>query len=123
MENLLKDIVEQAKQNPNFRKVLLTGPKTQVVIMSLMPGEEIGEEVHPNIDQVLYFVEGSGEAIIEGERAFMEQGDLILVPAGTKHNFVNSGDKDLKILTFYSPPEHPAGTIHKTKQEAEDSHH
>ena len=75
-------------------------------------------ETHPDNDQVLYFVDGEGKAILSGEEAVIKKGDLVLVKAGTEHNFINTGDEDLKIITTYSPPHHPAGTIHKTKEEA-----
>lgn len=121
MKGLIKDIKEKAKQNNYFREVLETGEKTQVVIMSIPVGGEIGMEVHENEDQVLYLLEGSGKAILNNEEESYEQGDIVLVRRGTQHNFVNTGDKDLKIITTYSPPHHPSGTIHKTKEEADNA--
>lgn len=117
----IKDIVNQAKLNTYFRQVLATGPNTQVVIMSIPPGGEIGEEVHEDNDQALYLVGGKGLAIVDGESYNYETGDLVLVPAGTKHNFIASGDVDMKIVTTYSPPHHPEGTVHRTKAEADSS--
>lgn len=115
----IKDILSKCQQNTYFRQVLATGPHSQVVIMSINPGEDIGEETHPDNDQVLYLVAGRGKAVLNHEETDYSAGDLVLVPAGTLHNFVNSGGEDLKIITTYSPPHHPDGTIHKTKQDAE----
>lgn len=119
MIGLIKNIVEKAKQNTYFRQVLETGENTQVVIMCIPPNGEIGMEVHEKEDQVLYFVEGRGEAILNNEKSAVEKGDIVLVRKGTNHNFVNTGDIDLKIITTYSPPHHPSSTIHKTKEEAD----
>ncbi len=119
MQAFIHDIKEKAKENTNFRQVLATSEHTQVVVMSIPPGEDIGEEVHSSNDQVLYFVEGQGKAILEGEERTFGENDIFLVKSGTKHNFINTGPKDLKIITAYSPPHHPDGTIHKTKSEAE----
>ncbi len=113
------DIVGWARQNANFREVLATGPYSQVVVMSIPPGGEIGEEVHPHTDQVLVFVQGQGEAILEHDRSAIVPGRLILVPAGTLHNVVNVGSDDLRLYTVYAPPEHAPGTIHRTKAEAD----
>jgi mannose-6-phosphate isomerase-like protein (cupin superfamily) len=116
------NIKELAKENTNFRKVLYTGKYSQLVIMSIPPGGDIGEETHDDVDQVLFFVKGEGEAVINGEVKPVEKGQAVYVPAGTLHNFKNTGSEDLKLYTVYSPPEHPDGTIHKTKEEAEASH-
>ena len=118
MKGFIKDITGQAMANTYFRQVLENGTHTQVVIMSIPPAGEIGMETHPDNDQVLYFVSGKGKAILNGEEAEIGAGDLVLVNAGTEHNFMNTGDEDLKIITTYSPPHHPAGTIHRTKEEA-----
>ncbi len=114
-----KNIIELAKQNDNFRQVVNTGKHSQVVLMSLLPGEDIGEEIHETIDQALIFVEGNGEAVIEGEASLIKEGDLVFVDAGVKHNFKNTGSVALKLYTVYSPAEHPADRIQKTKAEAE----
>lgn len=113
------NISQQAKSNDNFRKVLATGQHTQVVIMSIPAGGEIGEEVHPDNDQVLYLVEGAGEAMVNDETTSFSAGDLILVPAGAKHNVKTVGEAAMKIITTYSPPHHPDGTIHATKADAD----
>jgi mannose-6-phosphate isomerase-like protein (cupin superfamily) len=117
------DILRLAAENRAFRRELLTGPKAQIVLMSVPPGGEIGEEVHDGVDQVLVFVEGEGEAILDGESSPVEPGRLVLVPAGTRHNFVNRGDADLRLYTIYAPPEHPPGTVHETKAEADAAEH
>ena len=113
------NIKELAKENTFFRKVVYTGKHAQLVLMSIPPGGDIGEETHPDIDQILFFVKGKGEAIIEGKPAPLGKGDAVFVPAGTLHNFKNTGEEDLKLYTVYSPPQHPDGTIHETKEEAE----
>lgn len=115
----INDILNQSKDNEFFRHVLATGKNTQVVIMSIPPGGEIGEEVHPDNDQVLYLVEGAGQVVLDGQASDYNAGDLVLVPAGTKHNFITKGEAAMKIITTYSPPHHPDGTIHKTKAEAD----
>ncbi len=119
MDCLVKDINSQAKNNAYFRQVLQTGKNTQVVIMSIPAGEDIGMEVHPDNDQVLYLLSGQGKVVINGEEADFAEGDLALVNAGNMHDFINTGDQPMKIITTYSPPHHPVGTIHKTKEEAE----
>ena len=113
------NVVKEAKENEFFRKVLYTGKHAQLVLMSIAVGEDIGEETHDNVDQLLFFVQGKGEAVIEGSATPIEAGDMTFVPAGTLHNFKNIGDEALKLYTVYSPANHPDGTIHKTKAEAE----
>lgn len=112
------DIIKLAKENPYFRQVLATSEHSQVVIMSVPPGGEIGEEIH-TVDQTLVFVEGTGQAILNDVASDVAPNDLVMVPAGTKHNFKNTGSVDWKLFTVYAPPEHKQGTIHKTKTEAE----
>jgi mannose-6-phosphate isomerase-like protein (cupin superfamily) len=108
------DILSLVKQNNNFRKEINTADHTQVVLMSLKPGEDIGLEVHKKIDQILVFVQGSGEAIIVGKKFPIREGTLAFVPV---HNFINTGKTDLKLFTTYSPPNHAAGILQKTKAE------
>ena len=117
-----EDIVKRAKANSYFREVLATGPHSQVVVMSILPGGDIGEEVHDDVDQTLVFVEGEGEAILDGEKSAVGVDRLVHVPAGTRHNFVNTGKVDLRLYTIYAPPEHKPGTIHKTEAEADAAH-
>ncbi|RBY90432.1 cupin domain-containing protein [Blastococcus sp. TBT05-19] len=112
-------IATEAEKSPDFRRVLWTGSKTQLVIMTIPPGGEIGEEVHEDIDQILTFVSGTGRAIVAGSEKNVAQGDLVVVPAGKKHNFVNTGANPLILYTVYGPPEHADGAVHKTKEEAD----
>ena len=112
-----------ALENDDFRREVMTGPHSHVVLMSVAPGSEIGDEVHPDVDQVRVFVDGAGEAVLDGETSGVKPGDLVFVPAGTRHNFVNRGDTALKLYTVYSPPEHEAGTVHHTKEEADAAEH
>jgi mannose-6-phosphate isomerase-like protein (cupin superfamily) len=113
------DIVELTTTNASFRREVVTGEHSQVVLMSIPPGGEIGEEVHADVDQVLIFVTGEGRAVIENETTPVGPGRLVFVPAGTKHNFTNAGTDDLKLYTVYAPSEHAPGTVHETKQEAD----
>jgi len=115
----ITNIRQQALDNTYFRRVLATGKHTQIVIMHIPAGGEIGEETHTENDQVLYLVAGEGKVYLNGEASDYNEGDIVLVPAGTKHNFVASGRQPLKIITTYSPPHHPDGTVHKTKAEAD----
>jgi mannose-6-phosphate isomerase-like protein (cupin superfamily) len=117
-----EDIVKLAKANSYFREVVATGPHSQVVVMSIPPGGDIGEEVHDDVDQTLVFVQGEGQAILDGEKSAVSVDRLVHVPAGTRHNFVNTGKIDLRLYTIYAPPEHKPGTIHKTKAEADAAH-
>ena len=110
--------IELARQNDLFRRVLETGEHAQLVVMTLQPGEEIGEETHEG-DQILFFVDGEGEAILDGQSSPVKPGDYVFVPAGMLHNFVNTGGEPLRLLTTYAPPEHPHGTVHRTKAEAD----
>jgi mannose-6-phosphate isomerase-like protein (cupin superfamily) len=116
-----EDIVALAKANTFFREVLSTGPHCQVVVMSIPVGGEIGEEVHETVDQVLVCVEGEGTAVLAGERSPVTPGHLVHVPAGTLHNLVNAGSRDLRLYTIYAPPQHAPGTVHRTKAEADAS--
>jgi mannose-6-phosphate isomerase-like protein (cupin superfamily) len=116
--NFNEDIVKLARKNDYFRQVLLTTELTQIVVMSIQPGEDIGEETHDGIDQILSFVEGQGAAMIEGETSPVKTGSVVVVPAGTRHNFVNTGKEPLKLYTVYAPPDHKDGTVHRTKADA-----
>src|SRR3954447_9703251 len=114
-------IATEAQKSPDFRRVLWTGEHTQLVIMTIPPGGEIGEETHEDTDQILTFVSGTGQAIVSGQRKNVAQGDLVVVPAGTKHNFVNTGENPLILYTVYGPPEHADQAVHKTKEEADEA--
>jgi mannose-6-phosphate isomerase-like protein (cupin superfamily) len=113
------DIIEAARSNDAFRREVMTGGHEQVVLMTIPPGGEIGEEVHPDTDQVLQFVDGEGEAWLAGETSPVRANDLVLVRAGTRHNFVNTGQHPLRLITTYAPPHHPPGTVHQTKADAD----
>lgn len=112
-------IATVAESSADFRRVLWTGEHSQLVLMTIQPGSEIGEEVHPDHDQLLSFVAGVGEAVIDGERKDIASGDLVAVPAGARHNFVNTGPLPLVLYTVYGPAHHEDGTVHKTKEEAD----
>jgi mannose-6-phosphate isomerase-like protein (cupin superfamily) len=112
-----------AKDNDFFRRVLYTGPHSQLVVMSIPVGDDIGEEAHANTDQILFVVDGDGQAILNGEVQPAEEHSVIFVTAGTRHNIKNIGHKALKLFTVYAPPEHAEGTVHKTKEEAMHEEH
>ena len=114
------DIEKKTEENEFFREVLFTGPHTQLVVMALKPGEDIGLETHGDTDQFIRVEEGEGKAILDGQEYKLEDGSAIVIPAGTEHNVINtSANEALKLYTLYAPPEHPDGTVHKTKVEAE----
>lgn len=127
MKNYVGNIEKETEQNTNFRKVLFTGKNEQLVVMSLKPGENIGMEVHPDVDQFIRIEEGEAKAILDGKEHVLEEDFAIIIAAGTEHDVVNTSEtEDLKLYTIYSPPEHPDGTIHKDKAEAEEyekTHH
>ncbi len=123
-------IEQETEQNTNFRKVLFTGKHLQLVVMCLQGGEEIGNEVHPNVDQFFRIEQGKARFVLNNQEEFVVgDGDAVVVPAGTWHNVINLSKSDqLKLYTVYTPPQHPDGTIHKTKAEAsaaeaEEHHH
>jgi mannose-6-phosphate isomerase-like protein (cupin superfamily) len=113
-------IATVAEQYADFRRVLWTGKHSQLVIMTIPPGDDIGEEVH-EVDQILTFVSGVGEARVGGEKRKVTQGDLVVVPAGHQHNFVNTGPNPLVLYTVYAPAEHADGAVHATKADALDA--
>jgi mannose-6-phosphate isomerase-like protein (cupin superfamily) len=120
MKKYIDNIEKTTLENSYFRQVLFTGEHCQLVVMSLLPGEDIGMEVHPNVDQFFRFESGNGKVIINGEESAVGDGSAVVVTAGSEHNIINtSSEKPLKLYTIYSPPNHPDGTIHKTKAEAD----
>ena len=120
MSGFVIDIERKTLENENFREVLFTAPHSQLVVMTLQPGEEIGMETHDDIDQFIRVEAGTGKAILNGEDKALADGTAVVIPAGTEHNVVNSSQTEpLKLYTIYSPPEHPDGTINKTKAEAD----
>lgn len=115
------NIEELTVSNSNFRQVLYTGKHMQLVLMSLKPGEEIGEEIHDTVDQFFRIDAGNGKVIIDSEETQIKDGDAVIVPAGSKHNLVNTSEtEELKLYTIYAPANHPDGTIHETKAEADE---
>lgn len=118
MKGYVANIEMITLENENFRKVLYTDSKSQLVVMSLAAGEEIGEEVH-NVDQFLRIEKGVGTAILNESTHDIASGSAIIVPAGTQHNIVNSGSNPMKLYTLYTPPHHRDGVTHATKAEAE----
>ena len=115
------DIETATTTNTDYRRVLYTGKYCQLVLMNLKPGEEIGEEVHDDVDQFFRFEEGEGEVVIDGVKNPVKDGSGVIVPSGARHNVVNtSKNADLKLYTIYSPPEHQDGVVRKTKREADE---
>ena len=119
MKGFKANIEKETLDNDNFRKVLYTGKHLQLVLMSLKPGEEIGEEIHQNNDQFFRFESGTGKCTIDENNYHVTEGDVIVVPAGTKHNVINTSDEPFKMYTIYSPPNHQDGIIRATKKEAD----
>lgn len=115
------NIEEETLNNEDFRRVLYTGENLQLVLMSLKPGEEIGMETHDTIDQFFRFEAGTGTCIINQAEYEVADGDSIIIPAGSEHNIINTGDDELKMYTIYSPPNHQDGVVFATKEEAEGS--
>jgi mannose-6-phosphate isomerase-like protein (cupin superfamily) len=123
MKGFVQDIEGLATQNDEFRKVLYTAKSCQLVLMALKPQEEIGAEVH-QLDQFFRVEEGSGEAVLDGVRTPIRAGFAVLVPAGAKHNIINTGAASLKLYTLYAPPNHRDAVVHHTRADAEaDSEH
>lgn len=119
MPGYIINIEAKSNENEHFREVLFTSERIQLVVMALQPGEEIGTETHKDVDQFIRIEAGNGKAILDGEETDLADGSVIVIPAGTTHNLLNSSDSTpLKLYTLYSPPEHPAGTINKDKAEA-----
>lgn len=122
MTGYLGSIEKQTLANNFFRQVLFTGKNAQLVVMCLQKGEEIGNEVHPKVDQFFRIEKGEAKFVFNGkETKIAKNGDAVIVPAGTYHNVINMGKGQLKLYTIYSPPNHPEGTVHKTKAEAEEA--
>lgn len=117
MKGFIGNIEKITLANPNFRKVLYTAKHSQLVVMSIAPNEDIGEEVH-QLDQFIRCESGQGKAILNGVEHIISDGFAIIIPAGTKHNLINISNVPLKLYTIYSPPNHIDGTLHKTKADA-----
>ena len=124
MSGYVTEINKETANNPNFRTVLYTSSMSQLVVMSLRPQEDIGSEVHDDVDQFIRIESGSGKAVLDGQEHSLKAGSAVVIPAGVEHNVINtSAETDLKLYTIYTPPEHPGGTVHKTKAEAEAHGH
>lgn len=122
MKGFVADIEELTEENSDFRRVLYTGKNLQLVLMAIQPGEEIGEEIHDDRDQFFRIEQGKGEVWIDGTPSKVKSDDAIIVPAGARHNIVNTGDKPLRLYTLYAPPEHRDQTRHVTKADAAEEH-
>ena len=123
MAGYVVNIEDETLKNENFRKVLNTAKNSQLVVMSLLPGEEIGMEVH-DLDQFIRYETGEGKVILDGEEQKIGADWAVVIPAGTRHNVINtSASEKMKLYTVYSPPEHSAGTVHPTKAEADAAEH
>ena len=127
MKGYYGEIEKLTLENENFREVLFTGENSQLVLMALKPGEDIGMEIHDDVDQFFRFEAGEGKVMIDDNEYRVQDGDAVIIPAGAKHNVINvSETESLKLYTIYSPPNHPDGTIHETREEAmeyEKEHH
>ena len=117
MQGYVANIEKLTEENDKFRQVLYTAKNSQLVIMSLKPGEEIGEEVH-ELDQFIRIEKGTGRAVLDGAEKKIEDDYAVVIPAGTRHNVINDGGEEMKLYTIYSPPEHKDGTVHQTKDDA-----
>jgi mannose-6-phosphate isomerase-like protein (cupin superfamily) len=122
MKGFVGDIETLTTQNRDFRRVIYTGAHSQLVLMAIEPGGEIGEEVHEDTDQFFRVEQGTGDVLIDGRRTPITDGTAIVVPSGAKHNVKNTGNTPLLLYTLYSPPHHEDGTVHHTRAEADASH-
>jgi mannose-6-phosphate isomerase-like protein (cupin superfamily) len=122
MQGFVANIEDLTEGNEDFRRVLYTGANLQLVLMAIQPGEEIGAEVHEDRDQFFRVEKGHGEVSIDGNVTQVKSDDAIIVPAGARHNIVNTGEKPLRLYTLYAPPEHRDGTVHATKADADAAH-
>ena len=122
MKGFADDIEKLTLENDDFRRVLYTGKNIQLVLMTIQPGEDIGEEVHEDRDQFFRFESGGGEVVIDGVANRVKADHGVIVPAGARHNVVNTGSEPLRLYTIYGPPEHLEGTVEKTKADADASH-
>jgi mannose-6-phosphate isomerase-like protein (cupin superfamily) len=119
MNGFVDDIEGLTESNKDFRRVLYTGKHVQLVLMSIKKGDDIGEEVHPDNDQFFRVERGKGEVVIDDQRHKIRSGDAVVVPAGAKHNVINTGKKALKLYTLYGPPDHKDGLVEHSKAQAE----
>lgn len=122
MQGYVDDVQRATLDNEDFRRVLYTGHNLQLVVMTIPPGGEIGEEVHEDRDQFFRFEEGEGEVLIDGHTHHVEDDFGVIVPAGARHNVRNTGEEPLKLYTLYGPPEHKDGVVHQDKAQADADH-
>lgn len=113
------NVIARTMENTNFRAVLFTGARSQLVVMAIPPGGEVGEEVHGHVEQSLFILSGSGRAELDGVASPVGSGDVVVVTPGTRHNIVNTGSESLRIYTIYAPPNHIDGRVHTTKADAD----
>lgn len=121
MNGYITNIEKATLENTDYRRVLYTTHRSQLVLMSIEPGDEIGEERH-GLDQFIRIEQGSGEVVLDGERTKVKDDDAIVIPAGTLHNVMNTGSEPMKLYSVYSPPEHKHGTIHPNKSDESEEH-
>lgn len=115
----ITNIIKETEGNSYFRRVLFTGARSQLVVMDIPAGGEIGEETHAHVEQTLFFLSGTGKAILNGKETPIGAGDVVVVTPGTKHNFLNTGTDSLKVYTIYAPPNHIGDRVHITKADAD----
>ncbi len=115
----ISHILQEARENENFRRVVFTGARSQLVVMSISPGGEVGQETHAHVEQTLFILSGFGKAVLDGQASEVQAGDAVIVTPGTQHNILNTGTEPLKIYTIYAPPNHIDGRVHVTKVEAD----
>jgi mannose-6-phosphate isomerase-like protein (cupin superfamily) len=121
MKGYIVNLEKETVENTDYRRVLYTAKNSQLVLMNIQPNDEIGSEVH-ELDQFIRIESGKAKAILDGVEHEMEDDFAVVIPAGTEHNIINTGDKELKLYSIYSPPEHKDGTVHKTKADEEEEH-
>jgi mannose-6-phosphate isomerase-like protein (cupin superfamily) len=121
MKGYLTDIEKETRANDDYRRVLYTARHSQLVLMSIEPGDEIGEETH-ELDQFIRIEAGEGKAVLDGTEHALKDGMALVIPEGTRHNVINTGDQPLKLYSVYSPPEHKDGTVHRAKADEREEH-
>lgn len=121
MKGYIANIEKETLENTDYRRVLYTAKNSQLVLMNLQPGDEIGLETH-HLDQFIRIEQGNAEVILDGVTTAIEDDYAVVIPAGTEHNVINTGSTELKLYSVYSPPEHKDGTVHKTKADEQEEH-
>jgi mannose-6-phosphate isomerase-like protein (cupin superfamily) len=119
-QSYVGNIQELVQRNDNFREVLFTGAKSQLVVMSIPIGTEVGSEIHEHVEQTLYIISGICKVVLDDAEHMLSGGDVVVVTPGTRHNFINAGEDVVKIITTYSPPNHIEGRVHATKEDADN---